>query len=85
MFSYIEEVTRRYIIADEERGVVFSNILFQIPMGLGGSRTLHLSEAFKVKSGKIMKIQAIMVNQPLGTPGGWENDGLAFKGMGISP
>jgi hypothetical protein len=86
MFSYIEEVTRRYLIVDEERGVVFANILFQIPMGIGGgSRTLHLSELFKVKSGKIMKIQAFMVNQPLGTPSGWENDGLSFKGMGISP
>jgi hypothetical protein len=85
VFSYIEEVTRRYIMVDEERGVVFANILFQIPMGLGGARTLHLSESFKVKSGKIMKIEAFMVNQPLGTPSGWENDGLSFKGMGISP
>ncbi|HKP57508.1 MAG TPA: hypothetical protein VJV78_12340 [Polyangiales bacterium] len=85
MFSYIEEVTRRYIIVDEERGVVFANILFQIPMGLGGSRTLHLSELFKVKSGKLMKIEAFMVNQPLGAPSGWENDGLSWKGMGISP
>jgi hypothetical protein len=85
VFSYIEDVTRRYIIVDEERGVVFANILFQIPMGMTGSRTLHLSELFKVKAGKIMKIQAFMVNQPLGTPSGWENDGLAFEGMGISP
>jgi hypothetical protein len=85
MFSYIEEVTRRYLIVDEERGVAFANILFQIPMGLGGARTLHLSELFKVKAGKIMMIYAFMVNQPLGTPSGWENDGLSFKGMGISP
>jgi hypothetical protein len=85
VFSYIEEVTRRYLMVDEERGVVFANILFQIPMGRGGARTLHLSEAFKVKSAKIMKIEAFMVNQPLGTPSGWENDGLSFKGMGITP
>jgi len=85
MFSYIEDVTRRYLIVDEERGVVFANILFQIPMGFGGSRTLHLSELFKVKAGKLMKIQAFMVNQPLGTPCGWENDGLSYKGMGLTP
>jgi hypothetical protein len=64
---------------------VFANILFQIPMSSRGSRTLHLSELFKVKAGKIMKITAFMVNQPLGTASGWENDGLSFAGMGITP
>jgi len=47
-------------------------ILFQIPGGFGTPRTLHLAELFKVAGGKIMDIQAIMVNQPLGTPSGWE-------------
>jgi hypothetical protein len=84
-FSYIEAITRRYLIVDEERGVAFANILFQIPMSSRGTRTLHLSELFKVKAGKIMKITAFMVNQPLGTPSGWENDGLSFAGMGITP
>lgn len=71
-FSYIEKVERRYMIVDEERGNVLPWVLFQIPMGLGGSRTLHLAELFKVSGGKIMKIHAIMVNQPFGTPSGWE-------------
>jgi len=72
-FSYIDKVERRYALVDEERGNVLPWVLFQIPMGLGGgSRTLHLAELFKVSGGKIMKIQAIMVNQPLGTPSGWE-------------
>lgn len=84
-FSYIEDITRRYLVVDEERGVVFANIIFQIPMSMSGPRTLHLSEAFKVDAGKIMKIQAIMVNQPLGTTSGWDDDGTSFKGMGISP
>jgi hypothetical protein len=84
-FSYIEEITRRYLIVDEERGVVSANILFQIPMTARGMRTLHLSELFKVKAGKLMKITAFMVNQPLGTISGWENDGLSFAGMGITP
>jgi len=48
-------------------------VLFQIPMGIGGgSRTLHLAELFKVAGSKIMGIHAVMVNQPLGTPSGWE-------------
>ena len=72
MFAYIEEVKRRYVLVDEERGVVLPLVLFEIPMGLGGSRTLHLAELFKVQDGKIMDILAIMVNQPLGTPSGWE-------------
>lgn len=72
MFSYIDKVERRYALVDEERGNVLPWVLFQIPMGLGGSRTLHLAELFKVSGGKIMKIQAIMVNQPLGTPSGWD-------------
>jgi hypothetical protein len=72
MFAYIETVKRRYVLVDEERGIVLPFVLFEIPQGLGGSRTLHLAELFKVSDGKIMDILAIMVNQPLGTPSGWE-------------
>ncbi|HET8936969.1 MAG TPA: hypothetical protein VFN67_26180 [Polyangiales bacterium] len=72
MFSYIDKIERRYVLVDVERGNVLPWVLFQIPMGLTGSRTLHLAELFKVDGGKIMDVQAIMVNQPLGTPGGWE-------------
>jgi hypothetical protein len=72
MFSYIEEVRRRYVLVDEERGIVLPFVIFEIPMGLGGSRALHLAELFKVEDGKIMDILAIMVNRPLGTPSGWE-------------
>jgi hypothetical protein len=73
MFSYIETIERRYVLVDVERGNALPWVLFQIPMSpIGGSRTLHLAEAFKVSEGKIQDVQAIMVNQPLGTPGGWE-------------
>ncbi|HKU42002.1 MAG TPA: hypothetical protein VJR89_27780 [Polyangiales bacterium] len=72
-FSYIDKIERRYVLVDEERGNVLPWVLFQIPMGIGGgSRTLHLAELFKVSGGKIMKIHAVMVNQPFGTPGGWQ-------------
>jgi len=73
MFSYIDKIERRYVLVDVERGNALPWVLFQIPMSpFGGSRTLHLAEAFKVSDGKIQDVQAIMVNQPLGTPGGWE-------------
>lgn len=72
-FSYIDKIERRYVLVDVERGNVLPWVLFQIPMGIGGgSRTLHLAELFKVAGGKIMGIHAVMVNQPLGTPSGWE-------------
>jgi hypothetical protein len=71
-FSYIEQIDRRYVLVDEERGNVLPWVQFHIPMGRTGARTLHLAELFKVSGGKIMRIQAIMVNQPLGTPAGWE-------------
>jgi hypothetical protein len=71
-FSYIEQIDRRYALVDEERGNVLPWVQFQIPMGRTGPRTLHLAELFKVSGGKIMRILAIMVNQPLGTPAGWE-------------
>jgi hypothetical protein len=72
MFSYIETIERRYALVDVERGNALPWVLFQIPSSITGSRTLHLAEAFKVSDGKIQDVQAIMVNQPLGTPGGWE-------------
>ena len=73
MFSYIDTIERRYVLVDVERGNALPWVLFQIPMSpFGGSRTLHLAEAFKVSDGQIQDVQAIMVNQPLGTPGGWQ-------------
>lgn len=74
MFSYIDRIDRRYVLVDEERGNVLPWVLFQIPNGFTGSRTLHLAELFKVDGGQIMDVQAIMVNQPLGTPSGWGPD-----------
>ena len=71
-FSYIEEIKRRYVLVDTERGIALPFALFEIPSGLGGARTLHLAEMFKIVDGEIVRILAIMVNQPLGTPSGWE-------------
>lgn len=71
-FSYIGEITRRYALVDDERGVVLPFALFEIPSSLSGSRTLHIAELFKVSGDQIMKIDAVMVNRPLGTSSGWE-------------
>jgi hypothetical protein len=71
-FSYIDQIKRRYVLVDEERGVVLPFALFEIPSGLSGSRTLHIAELFKVSGGDIMKIDAVMVNQAFGTTSGWE-------------
>jgi hypothetical protein len=72
VFSYIGEITRRYVLVDEERGAVLPFALFEIPSSLSGARTLHIAELFKVSGGDIMKIDAIMVNRPLGTTSGWQ-------------
>ncbi len=88
MFTYIPKVRdRRYPIVDEERGLVFSIIMFDMPgvaksavvngktMELSESqrskRSLLLMEVFKVVSGRIRDIEAFMFNTPLGAPTGW--------------
>lgn len=71
-FSYIDTIKRRFVLVDEERGVVLPFALFEIPNGLTGSRTLHIAELFKVEAGDIMRIHAVMVNRPFGTDSGWE-------------
>ena len=71
-FSYVEQIKRRYVLVDEERGIALPFVLFEIPNSFSGSRTLHLAEMFRISAGRISHIVAIMVNQPLGTPSGWE-------------
>ncbi len=88
MFTYIPRVRdRRYPIVDEERGLVFSIIMFDMPgeatsavvngrtMELSESqrtkRSLLLMEVFKVVGGRIRDIEAFMFNTPLGAPSGW--------------
>ena len=88
MFTYIPRVRdRRYPIVDEERGLVFSIIVFDMPgeatsavvngrtMELSESqrskRSLLLMEVFKVVGGRIRDIEAFMFNTPLGAPSGW--------------
>lgn len=81
LLLYIKGVNdRRYPIVDAEHGVVVSTILFDIPpeqepTGANAprnSRTLLLTEWFKIDDGKIQHIEAIMHNLPHGSKSGWE-------------
>jgi hypothetical protein len=63
---------RRFPIVDTERGVVFAIATFRRE-GID-SNTLLLSEAFKVTSGRIREIRAVMLNLPKDAATGWPDD-----------
>jgi hypothetical protein len=67
---------RRYDVVDEERGVVLSMVLFDIPPDPGAappreSRMLLLAEVFKIAGGEIQRIETVMHNLPYGSGSGW--------------
>lgn len=53
------EVTRRYLVFDEEAGIVWGNFPFT-----QSDTALVVGEAFKIIDGEIMMIQAVMANMP---------------------
>jgi len=57
--SWSFDVVRRYLVFDEEAGIVWGMFPFS-----QAARALVVGEAFKVIDGKIMMIQAVMANQP---------------------
>ena len=68
---------RRYPVVDEERGVVLSMVLFDIPADAGATppreaRMLLLAELFKISGGEIQRIETVMHNLPYGTGSGWK-------------
>jgi hypothetical protein len=89
LFAYIEAVrARRYPVFDEERGVVLSCVLLDVPgrairfASEGGTidlparirapRSVLLFELFKVVAGEIQRIDALMINLALGASSGWD-------------
>ena len=88
VFVYIPVVEqRRFPIVDQQRGVVVSIVMFQIPGGdyeyeLNGQkvmrsytpRSLYLFEAFKISSGVIHQIEATMRNLDYGAKIDWPLD-----------
>ncbi len=90
LWTYITDVThRRHNFVDEERGVVWSQVIFPHEGGImsyyqPGYGTLdmsaaakrpfdtHIAELFKVESGKITQIEAVILSTPYGMDdGGW--------------
>ena len=57
--SWSFDVTRRILVIDEEAGITWGMFPFT-----QAATTLVVGEAFKIMSGKIMMIQAVMANQP---------------------
>lgn len=68
---------RRYPIVDEERGVVLSMVVFDIPADAGVTppregRMLLLAELFTIAGGEIQRIETVMHNLPYGAGSGWK-------------
>ena len=68
---------RRYPVVDDERGVVLSMVLFDVPADAGATppreaRMLLLAEVFKISGGEIRQIETVMHNLPYGSTSAWE-------------
>lgn len=69
MFTYINKVRdRRFLIVDEERGLVGGIFIFDCPR----TRSILLAEIFKVTNGQIRRIEASMVNTPYEQASAWQ-------------
>lgn len=90
MFSYIREINpRRFLLTDEERGIVYTMVMFQHPGNVTGltafwekqykdptsiivyPNSMAMTEAFRIRGGKITHITAQMVMLPYRQPTGW--------------
>ncbi len=89
VYSYITKIrNRRFLLADEEKGLVFGIVTFdmpgkrenfkyfptpfdELPTRFYKPRSLLLAEMFKIVDGKILSIEAVMVNVPFGATSGW--------------
>jgi hypothetical protein len=88
MFRYIKSIRpRRILMADEERGIVHTMVMFQHPGNirvpfwekqyqdpqsiLVYPNSIGIFETFKVQGGRITHITAQMVILPYGQPPGW--------------
>jgi hypothetical protein len=85
-FSFVRSIEpRRFLVIDEERGLVLGWLLFHIPgtitsvdiQGHGAvsiplpyqaPTTLDVAELYKIKNGKILKVEALQTNIPYRTP-----------------
>lgn len=74
---------RRYLLVDEERGIVICHVFLDTPPGYyppeaptveRPPKSVLISELFKIYDGKIQQIVAILDMQPYGAKSGWEED-----------
>ena len=90
MWRYITLISpRRFLIVDEERGIVFGMFMFHqdggqektVVPGYGEYRysaltrrpfTTDIPEMFKIRDGKILRIEATMASLPYGSRPNWE-------------
>lgn len=75
-FAYIERVRdRRFPLIDEERGLIWALVVFDIPGTTAPvrrePRSILIGELFKLDAGQIQDIEVVMRNVPLGTGPGW--------------
>jgi len=85
-FSFVRKIyPRRFMVVDEERGLVFGLLLFHIPgtvtsvdipghgsvampLAYQAPTTLDVAELYKIRNGRIRKVEALQTNVPYGTP-----------------
>ncbi len=85
-FSFVHKIyPRRFMVVDQERGLVLGWFLFHIPgtvtsvdipghgavpipLSYQAPTTLDIAELYKIKNGKILKVEALQTNVPYGTP-----------------
>lgn len=86
LFDYIRPIReRRYPLVDEERGLVWAIVVFDIRGGphrvehngqvlldrVVPPRSIIIGELFKINGGEIQRIEVVMRNTPLGATAGW--------------
>lgn len=59
---------RRFPVVDEERGLIWAIVMFDMPTQ---DRSMRLAELFKIVAGQIREIEAVMINTPLHAGSGW--------------
>jgi len=77
--TYIQGIRdRRYLLADEERGIAFGIFLFDQPgrredgsETVMGRSTMIIPEAFKIRGGIIRHVEAVGTALPYGAQSGW--------------
>jgi hypothetical protein len=77
--TYISAIRdRRYLLADEERGITFGIFLFDQPgrredgsETVTGRSTMIIPEAFKIRNGIIQQVEAVGTALPYGAQSGW--------------